>query len=110
MAGLKFAKKFNFDRNSSNPFSGLSEGISESHFFPPTAPKRIESEIFAFSSTSGDRGVLNLSIEAPPMRSISKSNSKGRYDNEFITFKASLQTSGPTPSPGKINIFFEDFT
>ena len=106
IAGLKLAKKFNFDLNSNNPFSGLSEGDKESHFFPPTAPRSIESAFLALSKTFEDRGVFNLSIDAPPIKSISISSSNERLDKESITFVASLQTSGPTPSPGKINNFF----
>ena len=106
IAGLKLAKKFNFDLNSNNPFSGLSEGDKESHFLPPTAPRSIESAFLALSKTFEDRGVLNLSIEAPPIKSISILSSNERPDKESITFIASLQTSGPTPSPGKINNFF----
>ena len=54
IAGLKLAKKFNFDLNSNNPFSGLSEGDKESHFFPPTAPRSIESAFLALSKTFED--------------------------------------------------------
>ena len=110
IAGLNLAKKGNFGLNSHRPFSGLSEGDKESHFFPPTAPRSIESAFLALSKTFEDRGVFNLSIEAPPIKSISISSSNERLDKESITFLASLQTSGPTPSPGKINNFFLDFT
>ena len=84
-------------------------GASIDKFKTPLSSKVLDkarNAFLALSKTFEDRGVLNLSIEAPPIKSISISSSNERLDKESITFLASLQTSGPTPSPGKINNFF----
>ena len=60
----------------------------------------------ALEITSSVIGVLYLSIDIPPIKSSSIKISKLKlFATALIILVASLQTSGPTPSPGNKRIF-----
>ena len=67
IAGRKFANKSSSFLILSNPLSGLCSKGRPSHFGPPTAPRRIASELNASDRTLSVSGSLYLSIDSPPI-------------------------------------------
>ena len=103
-AGLKFAKRFNAFLNLSNPASGLKFGESLYHgevlVLPPMEPINTASDAFAASIASSVNGTPVASMEHPPIKISSYSNScPNSLPTLSNTFFASFTISGPIPSP-----------
>src|SRR4249919_647721 len=85
-------------RRPSSPCSGRGAlGSVVSHLGPPTAPSRTASEARQAASTSSVRAVPWASIEQPPSRRWSNSNSP----SDSSSCCAAATISGPIPSPGR---------
>src|SRR6267378_3513614 len=94
-------------RKPSSPLSGRFPTSSESHFGPPTAPRKTASAFPQASSVSFGRGVPAASMAAPPIGSSWNSNS---WLNSCAVSRrivaAARDTSGPMPSPGNRTMVF----
>src|SRR3569832_1635146 len=100
--GRRFAYRPSPLRMASSPCSGRTLPRGSSHFGPPTAPSSTASAPRADSRVASGSAVPVASMAAPPIRASRVSNSwPKRLATADRTFKASLVTSGPIPSPGR---------
>src|SRR5215468_2739142 len=106
IAGLRFANRSISLRSRRRPRSGFCWNGSESHFGPPTAPKRTASLCCASRSVSSVSGTPWASSAAPPTRpSVTSKVAMRRRPNHSMTRLTWRITSGPMPSPGSDSTF-----
>src|SRR3569623_3577860 len=100
--GRRFAYRPRPLRMASRPCSGRTLARGPSHFGPPTAPSSTASAARADACVAAGRAVPVASIAAPPISASRVSNWwPKRWATAARTFRASLVTSGPIPSPGR---------
>src|SRR5216684_8789640 len=94
-------------RSASKPLSGLLPTGRESHFGPPTAPRKTASALWQASSVALGSGIPAASMAAPPIGNSAKSN--WWWNSCAVsrrTAVAARVTSGPIPSPGNNTMVF----
>src|SRR5512147_1537966 len=103
-AGRRLANSSISLRSRSKPRSGLISNGSRSHFGPPTAPSRTASAASASAIVLSVIGTPCASIEAPPTSPCETSKPMPRLrSSHSMTRRTSAITSGPMPSPARIN-------